>query len=236
MHAASEIFTWTLTRNRTMKRYLTILLSLVTMGAMAQTQNCELEQKCCSADSTQFVPTAAIKTNLLYDATATINLGVEFAVAEQMTIDISGNYNAWYTDKSKNHKIRHAMIQPEFRYYFDENFKGHYLGAHLIAGEYNVNGGNWLFGSMISASTISDLEENRYEGVGYGAGISYGYVTRLADRLNLEFNLGLGYIYLDYDIYGPDKCDPLVGSDTDGYFGLTKLGVTLSYVIKQRKK
>lgn len=222
-----------------MKRYLTILLSLMATGAMAQnqqSQDCELEQSNCCADTTQYVPTVAIKTNLLYDATATINLGVEFAVADQMTVDISGNYNAWYTDKSKNYKIRHAMIQPEFRYYLDESLRGHYFGAHLIAGEYNVNGDNWLFGSMINVSTISDLEENRYEGVGYGAGLSYGYVTRLADRLNLEFNLGVGYIHLDYDMYGSNKCAPLIGSDTDGYFGLTKLGVTLSYVIKQRKK
>ncbi len=208
------------------------------MSAVAQSTDkevtfetcCSPEQPCCP------ITDLTIKTNLLYDATATINLGVEFAVADRMTVDISGNYNAWYTDKSKNYKIRHSLIQPEFRYYFDERFKGHYVGAHLLAGEYNVNGGNWLFGTMINMSTISNMEEGRYQGVGYGAGLTYGYVTPIANRLNLEFNVGLGYVYLDYDQYGPDKCDPLVGSDSDGYFGLTKLGVTLSYVLKQRKR
>lgn len=220
-----------------MKRILTILLSCFALSASAQSEQkpvfeccCSPEQPCCD------VTDVAIKTNLLYDATGTVNLGVEFLLGKKTTLDISGNYNAWYTDKSKNEKVRHALIQPEFRYYFDERFKGHYVGAHLLAGEYNVCGDNWLFGSMIDMSTISDMERGRYQGVGYGAGLTYGYVMPLANRLNLEFNVGLGYIYLDYDQYGPDKCDPLVGSDTDGYFGLTKLGVTLSYVIKQRKR
>ncbi len=204
------------------------------MSAMAQSPTfeccCSPMQPCCN------VTDLSIKTNLLYDATATINLGVEFAVAEKMTVDISGSYNAWYTDESKNQKIRHSLIQPEFRYYLEERFKGHYIGAHLLGGEYNVNGDNWLFGTMIDMSTISDLDQGRYQGVGYGAGVAYGYVTSLCNRLNLEFNIGLGYIYLDYDIYGSAKCAPMVGSDTSGYFGLTKLGVTLSYIIKQRSR
>ena len=34
----------------------------------------------------------AVKSNLLYDATATINLGVEAALGPRVTLDISGNY------------------------------------------------------------------------------------------------------------------------------------------------
>ena len=41
----------------------------------------------------------AIKTNLLYDATATVNVGVEVGVAPKWTIDISGNLNAWNIDE-----------------------------------------------------------------------------------------------------------------------------------------
>lgn len=37
----------------------------------------------------------ALKSNLLYDATGSINLGVELALALQWTLDVSGNYNAW---------------------------------------------------------------------------------------------------------------------------------------------
>lgn len=37
----------------------------------------------------------AVKTNLLYDATSTINLGVEFALTPKWTLDVAGNYNPW---------------------------------------------------------------------------------------------------------------------------------------------
>lgn len=35
----------------------------------------------------------AVKTNILYDVTTTLNIGAEFRVAPKWTIDLSGNYN-----------------------------------------------------------------------------------------------------------------------------------------------
>ena len=46
-----------------------------------------------------------------YDATATINLGAEIALAPKWTIDVSGNYNAW--DWRDNRKWKHFLVQPE---------------------------------------------------------------------------------------------------------------------------
>ena len=41
----------------------------------------------------------AIKTNLLYDATRTVNAGIEVGLAPRWTIDLSGNYNAWWANE-----------------------------------------------------------------------------------------------------------------------------------------
>ena len=60
-----------------------------------------------------------IKTNLLYDATATINLGLERSFAPKWSVDLSGNLNAWSIN---DHKWKHWMIQPEARYWFCEAF------------------------------------------------------------------------------------------------------------------
>ena len=57
----------------------------------------------------------AVKTNLLYDAALSPNLGLEAAVAPRWTIDLSGNLNAW--DFSDNRKWKHYLIQPEVRYW-----------------------------------------------------------------------------------------------------------------------
>ena len=37
----------------------------------------------------------ALKSNLLYDATATMNLGLEFGLARKWTLDIPVNYHPW---------------------------------------------------------------------------------------------------------------------------------------------
>ncbi|MBQ8501028.1 MAG: DUF3575 domain-containing protein, partial [Bacteroides sp.] len=51
----------------------------------------------------------ALKTNLLYDATATINAGVEFRLAPRWSFDLSGNYNAWTLN---DHRWKHWLLQP----------------------------------------------------------------------------------------------------------------------------
>ena len=40
-----------------------------------------------------YLPKIAIKTNALYWATSTPNLGLEIGLAKKLTLDISGNYN-----------------------------------------------------------------------------------------------------------------------------------------------
>lgn len=56
----------------------------------------------------------AVKTNLLYDATSTINLGTEFGLSPKWTLDVSANYNPW--TYSNNKKWKHWLVQPEARY------------------------------------------------------------------------------------------------------------------------
>ena len=56
-----------------------------------------------------------VKTNVLYDLTSTVNLGLEYRLADRWTFDISGNYNAWTL--RENMKWKHWMVQPEFRFW-----------------------------------------------------------------------------------------------------------------------
>ncbi|MFI3288247.1 MAG: DUF3575 domain-containing protein [Rikenellaceae bacterium] len=176
----------------------------------------------------------AIKSNLVYDAAATVNLGVEIGLGKRTTLDISGNYNAWYTDESQNEKMRHFLLQPEFRYYFCEKMSGHFIGAHAHILQFNVCGDQWLMNTFKAASSFGSIEQgdSRYQGDGYGGGFVYGYSWAVASRLNIEFAVGAGYLYLDYEKYGPSTCDPLIEVATSHYWGLTKLGVSLVYIIK----
>ena len=73
-------------------------------------------------------PAVGIKTNLLYDATSTLNLGVEFRTGRRTSFDMSANWNPF--SFSDNRKWKHLLIQPEFRYWTKETFSGHFLGLH----------------------------------------------------------------------------------------------------------
>ena len=102
----------------------------------------------------------ALKTNLLYDATTTINLGYEVALNKKTTLDIWVNYNPWtlgnkwvgikgagaeFVEK-RDSKLKHLMIQPEVRWWLCEKFNGHFFGVHLHGGIFNVGAMKMPFG------------------------------------------------------------------------------------------
>lgn len=168
----------------------------------------------------------AIKTNLLYDATATVNLGVEIGLAPKWTLDLSGNLNAWNLREDKRWK--HWLAQPEARYWFCDRFSRHFIGIHAIGGQYNVGG---LKNNISFLGTpYKNLTNNRYQGWGVGGGVAYGYAVLLGKSWNLEFELGVGYIYNNFDVFECTGCGRKVDTGTHHYFGLTKAAVNLVYL------
>lgn len=168
----------------------------------------------------------AIKTNLLYDATSTINIGLEAGLAPKWTLDISGNFNTWSKDSQT--KWKHYMVQPEARYWLCDRFSRHFLGAHLIGGAFNFSG----IDNNISflGTDFSVLKDKRYQGYAYGAGLAYGFAFMLSRHLNLELEAGFGYICLDYDKFECSGCGQLSASGIHHYVGPTKAAVNLVFL------
>lgn len=170
-----------------------------------------------------------IKTNLLYGAgTFTPNLGLEVGLGERTTLDISAGYN-WFNlngTPENNKKLIHWMVEPELRYWLCQKFNGHFFGLHALGSQYNISQHDlpFIFGK--------DSEKYRYEGWAVGAGLSYGYQFILGKRWNLEMNIGVGYARLRYDQYECKNCGDKVGSSSKNYFGPTKAGISLIYIIK----
>ena len=169
----------------------------------------------------------ALKTNLLYDATATVNAGIEIGLAPRWTLDISGNFNDW--TMSHNRKWKHWLVQPEARYWFCERFSGHFIGIHAHGGEYNF--GNLKNGIKFLGSDFSKLTDNRYQGWYVGGGLSYGYAWILGKHWNLEAELGIGFIYTRFDKYPCAECGEKIEEDASHhYFGPTKLALSIVYL------
>lgn len=165
------------------------------------------------------MPVLAVKTNALYWATVTPNLGVEFALSKKFTMDISGNYNPWKW--SGNKKFKHWLVQPELRYWLCDRFNGHFFGVHAFYAQFNMCG-----------IKMFDWEHKRYQGDLYGGGIAYGYHWILGKRWSLEGTIGVGYAHITYDKYRCETCGPKLKEGRRNYVGPTKIGINLIYIIK----
>ena len=247
-----------------------------------------------------FAQDMALKTNLLYDATTTINLGYEVALNHKTTLDIWVNYNPWTLGhkwvgiegagpsfvEQRESKLKHLMVQPEVRWWLCEKFNGHFLGAHLHGGIFNVGAMKMPFdwgrykgadgeflGSYPETLTTADgnkvkgiqykrgtapyqgmvnkfgkeyannqivyanadrdgIYVNSYEGWFIGAGISYGYHWVLSSRFSMEFTIGVGYAYLNYEKTRCTDCKQVIGDEVTHYFGPTRAGISLVYMLK----
>lgn len=168
----------------------------------------------------------AIKSNIVYDATATINLGVEIGLAPKWTLDVSGNLNAW--SKDENTRWKHWLVQPEARYWFCDRFSRHFIGAHAIGGAFNLGGINNNLSFL--GTDFSVLKDQRYQGYAFGAGVAYGFAFMLSEHINLELEAGFGYMYLDYDIYACGNCGRKIGKDNHHYVGPTKAAINLVFL------
>lgn len=80
----------------------------------------------------------AVKSNRLADAFLNPNLGMEVGLAPKWTLDITGQFNAWTL--AHDRRWKHWVVQPEARYWFCDRFSGHFVGAHLHGGQYNIGG------------------------------------------------------------------------------------------------
>ena len=204
-----------------MRHYLIIVAAL--LMAMVGTAGTANAQK------------VAVKSNLLYWATATPNLGVEVALAERWTLEVAGGYNPWTLQRENNHKAKHWLVSPEVRYWFCESFHGHFIGVNGNFTQYNISG-MALPKTFVEFCSNAPKNENfksaRIDGWAVGAGITYGYQFILSRRWNLELTAGLGIWYTEYDRFESRKCGLFEQAVRKHAFGPTSLGVSFIYLIK----
>ncbi len=185
-------------------------------------RNCILILLFCILPVAAISQNVSVKTNVIYDATASINAGVEFSVGRKMTVDLSGNYNAW--NFSGNKKWRHILVQPELRYWLCEKMNGHFFGVHAHWMKFNIGNVKMPFGLW------KETAHNRFQGDLWGGGLTYGYAFLITEHINVEALVGVGYGRVIFDKYPGGNCGTVILSDKKDYFGPTKLALNLVYV------
>ncbi|MBQ2858625.1 MAG: DUF3575 domain-containing protein, partial [Bacteroidaceae bacterium] len=135
-------------------------------------------------------------------------------------------YSAWDYFKSTL-KFRTFNVQPEVRYWMDENNEGWFAGAHFGAAFYNYAlGGDWRY------------QDHGRETPSWGGGISGGYRMPLSKnrRWKLEFTLGAGVYASHYDRFYNEPNGRLEGDYKKTFFGLDNVAVTIAYRFDLNKK
>lgn len=78
----------------------------------------------------------ALKTNLLYDATTTPNIGVEMGIGKKQSVQLFYGLNPWKFGHGDDMKYaKHWILNPEYRYWFCQRFNGSFVGIHAFGGE-----------------------------------------------------------------------------------------------------
>lgn len=124
---------------------------------------------CSLTASAQFF---AVKANALAAFTGTVNVGVDAAVQDKWTLDMSGYWNPINTD---SFSCRLYGLQIGAKRWFYEAFVGHFVGGQLTYASY-------LYGGS----------RHYYKGHMSGIGLSYGYAWLLSKRWNLSAEIGIG--------------------------------------------
>lgn len=169
----------------------------------------------------------AVKTNVLSDAFTNVNVGAEVGLAPRWTFDAIGEFNAW--SLSHDRRWKHWSVQPGVRRWLCDRFSGHFVGAHLHGGQFNMGGID--NGISFLGTDFSKLSDERFQGWFAGGGVSYGYAWILDKHWNLEGEIGLGYSYTNYDRFKCAGCGrKMETGKSHHYVGPTKLAINVVYL------
>ena len=162
----------------------------------------------------------ALKSNLLYDALLVPNLSLEASIGSGWTLAAGGMF-AWWSKDAKHRYWRIYGGDLEIRKYFgtlskSKPLQGHHLG---IYGDFLTY--DFEFGAKGYQSKAT-----------YAAGIKYGYSHPIANRLNLDFALGIGYLHSNYKTYVPrDGCYVYQETKKRKWLGPTQAEISLVWLI-----
>lgn len=162
----------------------------------------------------------ALKSNLLYDALLVPNLALEASIGSGWTLG-AGGMLAWWSKDAKHRYWRIYGGDLEIRKYFgtlskSKPLQGHHLG---IYGDFLTY--DFEFGAKGYQSKAT-----------YAAGIKYGYSHPIANRLNLDFALGIGYLHSNYKTYVPrDGCYVYQETKKRKWLGPTQAEVSLVWLL-----
>ncbi len=171
----------------------------------------------------------SIKTNMLYDLALTPNLGVEFYLGKNFSIAADWMYAWWKSDARQWYWRVYggdlALRKWLGRKAAQKPLTGHHIGVYAQALTYDFL---WNDKGTIAGIPGGDIFDSAHCAVG----IEYGYSMPVGRRLNIDFTLGVGYMWGKYYEYTPiDDCYVWQATKKRKWIGPTKAEISLVWLI-----
>lgn len=120
---------------------------------------------------------SAVRVNTLALATGTVNVGVDVALSDKWSVDVSAYWNPIST---KSFRSKTAALFLGVRRWRFEPHVGAFWGTHTTYAKYDFGGANHHFKGCLT-----------------GIGLSYGYSWLLSTRWNFSLEGGVACIYMN---------------------------------------
>lgn len=171
----------------------------------------------------------SLRTNLLWDAAAEPNIGLEFPVGKHVSLGLNAGIKTWprwlFWDNDNVQNTRHwrnYAVVPEVRYYFNQVYDGVFVGGDAIYTHFNV--GNVTFPFHM----YPEVENNRVQGSFWGGGLFAGYSWWLGQHIRIEAEAGVAAGLAAYDKFDCAHCGTKVGEVRKPAV-VPKLGVNIAW-------
>ena len=163
----------------------------------------------------------AVKSNLLYDAAITPNIGVEFPIGKDYSVQGNWMYAWWKSDPSAWYHRTYGGDISVRRWIGKKHHSRPLTGWH--AG---------VYGQMLTYDFIWGKKGYLGDRWSWAAGVEGGYSKAIGRRLNLDFSLNFGYLTGIYQEYIPqDGCYVWQATKQRRWIGPTKAEISLVWLL-----
>ena len=160
-----------------------------------------------------------LKTNTVGWGLAISNIAAEIDLAKHWSFALPIYYTA-LNYCTTTIKFRTFTVEPELRYWFNENNQRFFIGAHLGFAHYNI---------AVDGDYRYQDHGGKSPSLGGGIGVGYRMPISKNQKWHLEFALGAGVYELHYDKHYNVENGKLIGTYRKTYWGIDNVAINISY-------
>ncbi|MEG2157732.1 MAG: DUF3575 domain-containing protein [Bacteroidaceae bacterium] len=154
----------------------------------------------------------AFKTNALYWATLSPNIGAELRLSQHFTVGMGLVGNVC---KIGSYKPQFIGAEGEVRYWFSRPMARHFVGAMVALESHDMQ-----------------LKNTNHYGDALAGGFTYGYAMPMGKRWNLEGSIGLGLVHLRDYKWSVGSLKPVSANNSKTTLAPMKASISIAYILK----